>query len=144
VTNNARVILRDFRPVCRNTLRGFAVVEVPPGLVIENVSLHKKGDRIWVSLPARPLLDAEGRHMIDADGKKRYAPLLNWTSRELADRFSRAVIDLVRRNHDRLDDLVEPPRAPRQGQLFKAPAAKPARGPDLPDDSVADLWRGEP
>jgi hypothetical protein len=35
-------------------------------------------------------------------------------------------------------------RAPRQGTLFKAPGAKPARGPALPDDRVDNLWRSEP
>jgi hypothetical protein len=124
-------------------LRGFAVVELPPGLVIENVTLHKKGGRIWVSLPARPLLDADGRHMVDTDGRKRYAPVLSWTSRELGDEFYRAVIALIRRNHRHLDDLVEARPAPRQGQLlFKAPTKPAGRGSELPNDDVS--WRGEP
>jgi hypothetical protein len=66
----------------RATLRGFADIELPNGS----------------SLPARPMLDQDGRHVL-RDGKAQYAPILRWPSRDLADRFSVALVELVQRAH---------------------------------------------
>jgi len=83
----------------RNTLRGFAVIDLPSGLVIRDESIHGKVGRWWASLPARPVLDAEGRRVRNHTPHAQYAALLGWHDRDLADRFSIAVLDLVRREH---------------------------------------------
>jgi hypothetical protein len=44
------------------------------------------------------MLDPDGRHVI-RDGKSQNVAILRWRSRELADKFSAAVVDLVRRTH---------------------------------------------
>jgi hypothetical protein len=44
-----------------------------------------------------------------ADGKPQYAAILEWKSRDLSDRFSATVIDLIRQNHpNALDGEGEP------------------------------------
>jgi hypothetical protein len=87
----------------RATLRGFADIELPNGLQIDDIAVHDRGGRAWAGLPARPVLE-NGRHII-RDGKPAYARILAWRSRNLADRFSTAVVELVRRTHPgALDD----------------------------------------
>ena len=94
-----RLKLLEWRPIHRNTLCGFANVELPSGLVIRDVSVHQKNGKWWAGLPARPMLDAEGRQIRNHAGKAQYAALLGWRDRELADRFSGAVVELVRAAH---------------------------------------------
>jgi hypothetical protein len=56
------------------------------------------------ALPSRPMLDADGRQVVNHSGKKQYCALLGWRDRDLADRFSAAVVDAVRAAHpDALD-----------------------------------------
>jgi hypothetical protein len=86
-----RLRITDWRAVRKNTLRGFVVVELPSGLTVRDVSIHQKNGKSWASLPARPLLDTEGRQ-VRSDGKPQYAAMLQWRDRGLSDRFSAAVI----------------------------------------------------
>ena len=46
--------LREFRPLNKNSLRGFATIELPNGLTIRDVSLHTSNGKSWASLPAKP------------------------------------------------------------------------------------------
>jgi hypothetical protein len=95
-----------FRRVVKGALRGFASVAMPSGLEIADCCLLVGKNGPFVTLPSKPVLDADGRHMADAAGKKIYAPVLKWRSRELADRFSRALVALVLEQHPgALDDF---------------------------------------
>jgi hypothetical protein len=95
--------LRNWRPCLRNTLRGFANVELPSGLQIDEIAVHVRRGRARASLPARPMLDTDGRHVV-REGKPQYTTIMRWRTRELADRWSAAVIELVRQaNPDALD-----------------------------------------
>ena len=60
---------------------------------------------MWVTLPGRPLIDAEGRHKKDVNGKLAYVAVLDWDDRALNDRFSAALVAAVRRAHP--SDLEE-------------------------------------
>ena len=97
-----------FRPLRRNTLIGFCVVELPSGLVIRDISIREKNNKWWASLPSRPMLDADGRQITNHAGHKQYAALLGWRDRDLADRFSAAVVELVRAEHPGVIAGVEP------------------------------------
>jgi hypothetical protein len=96
--------LLEWRALRKNTLRGFCVVELPSGLVIREISIHEKNGKWWASLPARPMLDAEGRHITNHAGHRQYAALLGWRDRALADRFSGAAVDIVRAKHPEVFD----------------------------------------
>jgi hypothetical protein len=51
-----------FRPYQKNTLQGFADLHfVRTGIVIHDCCLHQKGDRRWISFPARPYEDKDGK-----------------------------------------------------------------------------------
>ena len=53
----------------------------------------------WASLPNKPELDGDGRQRRGIDGKPSYARILEFSSKKLADSFSRRVVELVRAKH---------------------------------------------
>ena len=71
-----RMTLVEFKPVVRNTLRGFCILDIPPGIIVYDVSVHEKNGKRWASLPSKPVLDSEGRHVVTHSGQKQYAALL--------------------------------------------------------------------
>ena len=93
-----RMRLVSFKPLVKGALRGFANVELPNGLQIDNCAVCISNGKAWASLPSRPQLDRDGRH-IEKDGKKQYAALLRWPDRDSADRWSDAAVELVRAAH---------------------------------------------
>jgi hypothetical protein len=90
-----RMVLREWRPARKNTLIGFCSIELPSGLQIDDIAVHLRNGRAWVSFPARPLLDADGQQVV-RDGRPQYVSTIRWRNRDLADRFSAAVVELVR------------------------------------------------
>jgi hypothetical protein len=95
-----QMTLRSWRPLVRGSLRGFAAVTLPIGIEVDEIS----GSRTWASLPARPMIDGEGRVLRDDRGKIRYASPICWQTHGLAAEFGRRVIELVRRT---LGALIE-------------------------------------
>ena len=94
--------LVEWRPLQKNTLRGFATVELPNGLTIADISIHVSHGKTWASLPSRPQMNADGAARRGDDGKILYNPILKWRDRDLADRFSIAVAQAVEAEHGRL------------------------------------------
>jgi hypothetical protein len=88
--------IREFRPLTRNSLRGFAVIELPSGLVIADVSVHVSHGKPWASPPSKPMIGKDGAVMKDANGKVRYVPIIEFRDKETRDRWSNAVIEAVR------------------------------------------------
>jgi hypothetical protein len=95
----SRLRLLEWRPMVRNTLRGFASVELPSGLTIADISVHVSHGKRWASLPARPQITSDGTVRRGDDGKIAYSPVLKWRSRELQDGFSAAVVRAVEAEH---------------------------------------------
>jgi hypothetical protein len=60
------------------------------------IPINRSGGRVWASLPSKPVLDREGRQAV-VDGRKQYVAILRWPNRDLADRWSDAVVALVRK-----------------------------------------------
>jgi hypothetical protein len=91
------IVASDWRPMERNTLRGFLTLRLAPsGIVLRECSLHVKGEKRWVGLPSKPQVDAEGRHKIDpATGKKAYSPVAEVTGTEARRRFQEAALAAV-------------------------------------------------
>jgi hypothetical protein len=90
--------LISWKPLVKNSLRGFATVELPIGLKIVDCPVLVSNGKAWASLPTKPVLDRDGKH-VKPDGKPQYSAILEWKSRGLADRFSEAVVELVRQTH---------------------------------------------
>jgi hypothetical protein len=97
-----KITCREFRPLRRNTLLGFAEVTIAEfDLTIKEVAIHEKNGSRWAAPPAKPQ-SRDGAVVKDATtGKVVYTPIVELGSREARDRFSAAVIAAVlARNRD--------------------------------------------
>jgi hypothetical protein len=90
--------LRGFRPLARGALIGFADLELPSGLALFECPIFRAKDgNAWVALPSKPVVDRNGKQQTDINGKRQFAPVLEWRSRELANQVSAAVVALIER-----------------------------------------------
>jgi hypothetical protein len=93
------VVLLDFKPLVRNSLRGFAKIRLGLSLIICDVPVCSAHGKHWVVLPPKPLVDCDGTALRDNSGKVKHAPILEWTERTACDAFPRAVVEVVARAH---------------------------------------------
>ena len=96
---SAAVVIEDFRALEKNTLRGFARVRLPSGLVLHDAAIHVREGRQWVSSAGRPAIGKDGTQMRDAAGKPLFNPTVTFADKATADKFSKAVIDALRTSH---------------------------------------------
>jgi len=92
------LILLEWKAMNRNSLRGFATVRYG-SLKIRDVTVHNNGSRRWANMPSKPIVGPDGAAQRDDNGKIKYVPLLEWASREAADKFSDEVIAAVEREY---------------------------------------------
>jgi hypothetical protein len=71
---------------------------LPSGLRIADCPVLVLNGKAWSTLPSKPVLDREGRQ-VEVGGKKQFSRILEWKSRELADRFGNAIVELVLQAH---------------------------------------------
>jgi hypothetical protein len=99
-----KIRLISWKPLIKNSLRGFATIELPIGLKVVDCPVLVSNGKAWASLPTKPVLDRDGKR-VKPDGKPQYSAILEWKSRDLADRFSQSVVQLVLAEYpDALDD----------------------------------------
>jgi len=91
--------LIEWKPMPRNSLRGFASVRLGASLIIKDVTVHASNGKRWAGLPGKPLIQADGAAKRGPNGKPTYVPVMEWTSKDAADRFSEAVIAAVEREY---------------------------------------------
>jgi hypothetical protein len=87
----------DFRPLRKNSLLGFAKVELPSGMIVADVTVLNSCKGPWASPPSKPMIDRDGVVMKDSNGKVRYVPIIDFKSKEIRTKFSEGVIEAVRR-----------------------------------------------
>jgi hypothetical protein len=80
-------IVLNWRPCVKNTLLGFLDLRLPSGLVIRGLTIHTKGDRRWVGLPARPYTN-------DA-GAVTWTPVVEILDRARHERFDALVLSAL-------------------------------------------------
>ena len=94
--DNHTVLCTAFKPFERNTLKGFADLWLRTArLNIRGIAVHEKNGKRWVQLPARPQLDKDRQLVRDDAGKIQYATVLEFDSREVADRFNTAALKAI-------------------------------------------------
>jgi hypothetical protein len=98
----SKIRLVSWKSLIKGSLRGFATVELPIGLKLVDCPVLVSNGKAWAGLPSKPVLDRDGKHA-KPDGKPQYSTILEWKSRDLSERFSQAVVALVRAAHP--DDL---------------------------------------
>jgi len=86
----------SFRAFAKNTLVGFAKIRIRElSLVINDVTLHVKGESRWAGLPAKQQIK-DGAVVTDPKtGKSAWAMILEFETREARDDFSAAVCRAV-------------------------------------------------
>jgi hypothetical protein len=71
----------------KGTLLGSFDLTMPSGLVVRGAMLFSKATSQWVNFPSK--------EYIDETGVKKYYPLLEFESREVADRFQAQVLPIA-------------------------------------------------
>jgi hypothetical protein len=89
------VVVEEFRPILKNTLRGFARVRFQSGLVMHDVALHISCGQVWASPPSKPMVDSSGRVLRDAEGKTRWQPLITFSNRNIRQNWSAQIVAAV-------------------------------------------------
>jgi hypothetical protein len=93
------IVLLDWRPVRKNSLRGYAKILLGRALMVDDVAVHVTNGRGWASLPSKPVIIG-GVHAIDPKtGKPGWKPNLEWTSDTARYRFSDSVVRAVLESH---------------------------------------------
>ncbi len=95
----ASLKILDWREMRRNSLLGFAKVEFPSGMVISDVTILQSERGPWASPPSKPMLSRDGAAMKDDAGKLRYVPIIEFTSKDIRNKWSDAVIEAMRAAH---------------------------------------------
>ncbi len=94
--DNVTVVCTAFRPFERGTLKGFADLWLRTArLNIKGCAVHEKNGKRWVQLPAKPQIDKDRNLVRDEGGKVQYAKILDFDSREVADRFNAAALKAI-------------------------------------------------
>jgi hypothetical protein len=97
-----------WRPCERNTLKGFASVQ----MTIHDVALHEKNGKHWAQPPSKPMVQ-DGQLIYGSDGRVRYVLVLELDDRETASAFAG--------QPSRLSRIRKKPRSwwtPTRGLLF--------------------------
>jgi len=92
------VVILDWRPMKRNSLLGFAKIQLG-ALKISDVTVNTNSGRLWAGLPSKPMIDREGAAMRNDAGKIRYVPILEWDNKNTGDRFSDSVVAALEAAH---------------------------------------------
>jgi hypothetical protein len=88
----------DFRPFRKNTLRGFAIIEIAElHLRMRDVAIHQQGGSRWAALPARAQIDRDGNLIRDDRGKIAYVAIFEFADPGTRNAFSQAVIAAIER-----------------------------------------------
>jgi protoporphyrinogen oxidase len=96
---SAHVEIVEFKPLVRNTLRGFLTAQFASGMIINEISVHAMNGRVWASPPTRPMVGKDGTALRDEAGKTKYQAVIQFTSKEVRDRWSAAILESLRGKH---------------------------------------------
>ena len=77
----------DFKPLRKNSLLGFARVQLPSGLIINDCPILTSERGPWASPPSKPQIDRDGNVIRDPNGKIKYSSIIEFKSRAVRDRL---------------------------------------------------------
>ena len=78
------LLVTNWKAYQKNTLQGFLSLTLPSGLLLHNLTFHRKGGARWIGLPAR--------QYAKEDGTTTYTPLIEFTTKEVRQRFQQAAL----------------------------------------------------
>ena len=79
--------LTNPRPLDKNSLRGVFDIQMPSGLIVRGAMLFEKNGKRWVGFPSK--------EWVKQDGTKSHSSILEFSSREVSDKFQAAVLPLA-------------------------------------------------
>ena len=97
-----KIQLLEWKRIDKGALVGRAAALLPNGLQISDIGIFTKDGRSWAQLPSEAMRDADRQPLKDDRGKVRYRSPLKWTTRELQDHFSDALVALIEAEHGHL------------------------------------------
>lgn len=90
------VTCTDFREIQRNTLLGFATINIAEmKMTVSDVAIHEKNGRRWAQLPSKPMVGRDKTVITDNDGKVKYVPIFKFDNKDVERAFSSAVVKAV-------------------------------------------------
>ena len=92
--------LIEFSPSAQGTRMGFFNIDLPSGLTIDGVHVHRGLlGTPYARLPSAPDIDQDGVQKRDPSGNLKWRSMQRWRSKALQDGWSAKVIELVREAH---------------------------------------------
>jgi hypothetical protein len=89
------IVCSDWKPLRRNTLRGFAKIHIVElGMTIADVVVHETHGKLWAAPPSRAWVKDDAL-VRDDNGRTKYSPVFEFDRREVGTAFSAAVIRAV-------------------------------------------------
>lgn len=82
----------EWRPASSATLRGYAAVRMPSGMVIAGVAIHRHDGGAWASPPSKPMVGRDGQQRTNDAGKGLWVPIVWFTDRTTQAAWSEAVL----------------------------------------------------
>jgi DNA-binding cell septation regulator SpoVG len=71
------IVVEEFKAIGSNSLRGFARVRLPSGMVVHDVAIHMGADGPWAGTPSKASIGRDGVQ-IKRDGKPVFAPVVSF------------------------------------------------------------------
>jgi hypothetical protein len=106
MNTTTRSRLLEWRPLLKNTLRGFAKVQFPSGVIIAEVGIHIAGSRAWASPPSRPWVK-DNAVVLDEAAKPRWQPLIEFATHGVRSSWSSQVLAAVREEYPEVFEGAE-------------------------------------
>jgi hypothetical protein len=103
MSTNSCFLIEEFKAVRKDSLRGFARVRLPSGMILHDTGIYYNGETWWAAPPSKPVLDRSGRQIVKA-GKRQYQPTVSFVSRGKGDCFTDGVIAALRVSHPEVFD----------------------------------------
>ncbi|MFL6448693.1 MAG: hypothetical protein ACJ746_13540 [Bryobacteraceae bacterium] len=79
----------DWKPLEKNTLKGFVTIILPSGVRIRDCAVHTRDGKCWISMPSKA--------WTKTDGGTTYVPLVDFSSNQAPDRFQELALAAVNR-----------------------------------------------
>ena len=96
---SAQIDVNEWKPLARNSMRGFMTVTLPSGMVVHDIVVHVTNGQPWAAPPSKQMIGRDGGALKDANGKGRYSPVISFADKATRDRWSDAVIAALTAAH---------------------------------------------
>ena len=81
----------EFREINKGALIGFAKLELPSGIIINDCQMCESNASRWVSPPSRMMRDSTDQPVVK-EGKTQYIPIISFKDRATRDAWSKAAL----------------------------------------------------